>query len=157
MKPDIELLNKWLRYDPDTGLVHRKLKRRSHHPDTLSPDRERIDFFGTRYRLTHIIWALQYGRWPIGEIDHVDFNRKNNKIANLREATRSQNMQNRRWNNPNGKGVTHRGDKAAKPWQAQIAYNGRKIQLGFYETKEEAAEAYKKAALEYHGEFACLK
>lgn len=157
MKPAVELIQKWFAYDPETGLVSRKLKRRSHHPDVLSPDRERIDFFGTRYRLTHIIWVIQFGYWPEDEIDHIDFNRKNNKLSNLREATRGQNMQHRRWNNPNGKGVTFRPDRREDQWQAQIAKNGQKIHLGFFETKEEAAGAYIQAALELHGEFACLE
>ena len=152
----VGLVQRWFSYDPDTGLLNRKLKRSSNHPDTLNPTRERVDFFGHRYRVTHIIWAVHFGKWPDEEIDHIDHNHNNNRLINLREATRSENMQNRRWSNPNGKGVTYQ-DGRPSPWQAQIAVEGKKIHLGFFGSKEEAAKAYIEAAIHYHGEFACLK
>lgn len=157
MKHPIELIQKWFAYNPDTGVLSRKLKRRIHHPDVINPGHGRVIFFGRQYRMTHIIWVVHFGKWPTEEIDHIDHNQENNRLINLREATRSENMQNRRWRNENGKGVTYRQDKTDYPWQAQISVEKQKIHLGFFSTKEEAAAAYTKAALEYHGEFACLE
>lgn len=156
MRHPVKLIQKWFAYNPDTGVLSRKLKRRAHHPDIINPKHGRVFFFRRQYRMTHIIWVVHFGKWPEEEIDHIDHNQENNRLNNLREATRSENMQNRRWRNPNGKGVTYQGDKAA-PWQAQIAIEGQKIHLGFFFTKEEAAAAYREAALKYHGEFACLE
>lgn len=154
MNAPIELVQAWFSYDPETGILSRKLKRRENHPDILNPNRGRVDFFGVRYQVTHIIWVLYYGKWPDEFVDHKDHNRRNNRITNLREATRAQNGWNRIENNPNGKGVTYRA--ANNSWQAQIQSDNEKLHLGFFSTKEEAAEAYRQAALEYHGEFTCL-
>lgn len=157
MKPDIELVRRWFSYDPITGHITRKLKARSNHPDVLNPTRTRIDFMGTRYPCTHIIWVIYYGKWPDVYIDHINNNHLDNSITNLREATHAQNTRHRRAFNPNGKGVTYRGDRETRPWQAQIQFELKKMHLGFFDTSEEAAEAYKQAALKYHGEFACLE
>lgn len=147
----LEEIRKQLSYDPETGIVTR-LK------DGSAMAVPKTSFLGTHIQITHIIWVLMYGRWPEEEIDHRDKDRSNNKFSNLRECTRTSNMQNRRWNNPNGKGVTFRGEKPiGRQWQAQIQVNKKKMQLGFYATAEEAAEAYRQAALEHHGEFACLE
>lgn len=154
---DAELVRRWFAYDPTTGQLSRKLKQRSNIPDVLGSDRTRVDFFGTRYQVTHIIWMIQHGRWPIGEIDHENHNRTDRRFVNLREVTHGQNTMNRRFNNPYGKGVTYRLDRKIKPWQAQIQVNGAKKHLGFFSTSEEAAGAYKQAAIQYHGEFACVE
>lgn len=156
MKHDPQLVKRWFSYDPETGLITRKLKGTAKAFDILNPTRTRIDLLGVRYQVTHVIWVLHFGRWPTAEIDHINHNRHDNRIANLREATKAQNTINRRWFNPNGKGVTFRTDRNSRPWQAQIAFNGKKIHLGFFDTPEEAHEAYKKASAKYHGEFACL-
>ena len=91
-------------------------------------------------------------------IDHKDHNQLNFKIANLREATQNQNQHNKRMSNPLGKGVAMDiGGNRRKPWIARIMVNSKSIFLGSFETSEEAAEAYRQAALKYHGEFACLE
>lgn len=156
MKPEIEIVQAWFAYDPETGLLSRKLKSKSNAPDVLNPIRQRVDLFGIRYQVTHIIWVIYYGKWPDEFIDHIDHNRQNNRISNLREATRAENGWNRIEQNPNGKGVTFRPDKyEGEQWQAQIQANGKKMHLGFFATKELAAGAYRIASIEHHGEFTC--
>jgi hypothetical protein len=157
MKPPVELVRAWFAYDPETGLLSRLRKQRSNIPNVLNANRMRVDFLGVRYQVTHIIWVVHYGKWPDEFIDHIDHNRRNNRIVNLREATRAENGWNRIENNPNGKGVTFRSDKReGKQWQAQIQVNNQKMNLGFFATKELASEAFAQAATQYHGEFACL-
>lgn len=89
------------------------------------------------------------------EVDHIDCNKANNHIINLRWASRQQNLCNRQIgkNNASGfKGVS----KGGKKWRARIAINGTHFYLGAFETKEEAAIAYNEKARELFGLFARL-
>jgi hypothetical protein len=104
--------------------------------------------------------ALQLHRLVMGEpegkmIDHRDGDPRDNRKDLLRLATSAQNLANRgaQSNNTSGhKGVSwHR---ARKKWLAQIKHEGKNIHLGYFTGLEEAAQAYKEAALKYHGEFA---
>lgn len=92
------------------------------------------------------------------QIDHKDGNGLNNLISNLRICSNTQNArnQNKHKNNTSGyKGVSLRKDR--NKWVAKIRIdNNKRIFLGHFDNKEDAARAYNKAALKYHGEFAKL-
>lgn len=90
-------------------------------------------------------------------VDHIDGDKLNNRRSNLRVCTNAENMRNRcqQINNTSGyKGVTFDVDCPLRPWRAIIYVNGKKIRIGWYATPQEAHQAYCKAALELHGEFA---
>lgn len=129
--------------------------------------------------LNQFTWFLTAGRanrnvWPIDNdeptsmsrlimgckrgdgilVDHKDGNRLNNQRYNLRRATVAQNCQNSK---KRSKKSVYKGVRAKKKrWEARITCNGKAIRIGTYPTEIEAAYAYDKAALEYHGEFARL-
>lgn len=89
-------------------------------------------------------------------VDHIDGDGLNNRGSNLRQATHAQNMHNKRLyrNNTSGfKGVTRNTGKG-RPWSASIKWNKRSFRLGNYDTPEEAALAYDRAARRWFGEFA---
>lgn len=89
-----------------------------------------------------------------GNVDHKDRNRLNNQRNNLRIANQSQNIAN---SNRNGKSIS--GYKGVYParrkWMARIQVNYKFVNIGYFETAEEAARAYDKAARNFFGEFAC--
>ncbi len=103
-----------------------------------------------------VAWAIHYGEWPKGCIDHKNRNPGDNRICNLRECSHSQNMMNRTKssNNKSGfKGVYK--DKNA--FRAEINVHGKRVRLGRYPTAKEASEAYINAAKSSHSNFACYE
>jgi len=157
MKPSIELIQNWFGYDPELGVLTRKLKSRSDLSDIVYPKDKRVYLLGTRYPYTHIIWVVVYGKWPACLIDHKDHDQMNNRLDNLREATESQNQHNKRMFN-SCKGVSFdKSTNRAKPFVARIMFERKSIFLGTFASWEEAAQAYREAALKYHGEFACVE
>lgn len=115
----------------------------------------RID--GRLYREHHLVWLWHRGVHPKGELDHIDHDTTNNRIENLREVTRSENMRNsgRRVNNTSGyKGVTW--NTCVNKWVAQIWLNNKRMHLGCFVDPKDAYEAYCKKAIELHGEFVKL-
>lgn len=107
----------------------------------------RIIIRGKEYYMHRIIWFYHYAVWP-DQIDHIDGNCHNNKIENLRECTMSQNIANASFGE--NRGVELHGAK----YRARIVVNGNRIELGSYDTIEEARAAYKDAADRFFGEFA---
>lgn len=103
----------------------------------------------------HRVVAVRAGLAVVGlEIDHRDGDRLNNRRANLRPATRAQQVQNTslRSNNRSGvKGVYW--DKKSGKWRAVIKADGRAFQLGMFSDLNAAAKAYAEASKKYHGDF----
>jgi len=100
---------------------------------------------------------MTHGYWPKHQIDHINADRLDNRLENLREATSFQNSQNRSitaLNKSGRKGVFW--NKAENRWQARITVNGTRIFLGSHKDVALAAFIYECAAEKYHGEFARL-
>jgi hypothetical protein len=103
-----------------------------------------------------IIFLYHYGYTP-NFIDHINGNKSDNRIENLRDVTRCQNMMNVKKSSKNTsgyKGVSFH--KNRKKWIAQIKLNKKNFHLGVFESAEKAYEEYCRVAIEYHGEYANL-
>ena len=138
-----------LMYDPLTG----KFWREAGTANRVGY--RQIWFQGKQHMEHRVAWFLHYGEWPDKQIDHINGVRDDNRISNLRLATNSQNQCNRKRpsNNTSGfKGVSWNPQREA--WQVTIRYKGTNKNLGYYSTREQAADMYNSAALRHHGEFA---
>jgi len=91
-------------------------------------------------------------------VDHINHDGMDNRRANLRAATHSQNMCHRRKRSgatqSKYKGIYWK--KKNRKWQALITFEKKRIYLGHFRNEIDAAKAYDRAARKYHGEFACL-
>ena len=106
------------------------------------------------YKAHRLAWLVTYGEWPDEDIDHVDRDKSNNKIVNLRKASRSMNCANvglRSHNTSGYRGVSFNAQWGR--WFAQIIVGGEKRFLGYFESAEKASEAYVLAAKEAFGEY----
>ena len=104
-----------------------------------------------QYSAHRLIWCFHKGEYPTLDIDHIDRNKLNNRIENLREISHKENCQNigAYKNNRHGvKGIYF--NKQMNKWQSHIMSDGKRIHLGCYEVKEDAIEARKQAELKYH-------
>lgn len=112
----------------------------------------RVRIAGKEYRAHRLIWEMHYGAIPDGMlVDHIDRDVFNNRIENLRLATRQQNNANKgKVLGTLPKGVVRVGNK----YRARIYYSGITHSLGTFNTVEEAGQAYAAKALEVHGEYA---
>lgn len=158
-----ERLRQVLSYDPDTGIFQWKVRMSSriavgsvagcNAKYTKGNQYRVIGVDKTNYLAHRLAWLHVHGEWPAGEIDHINLDGLDNRIGNLRLATREQNQRNvgiSKRNTSGAKGVSlHHNGK----WRATI-YADRSYYLGSFATVEEASAAYERAAAKYHGDFA---
>ena len=110
--------------------------------------------FGVRYRVHRLVWQFHFGDCP-AFLDHIDGNKNNNAIENLRPATVTQNNVNKKAIKKNKlglKGVCLDGKK----YKANIKVNGKSFHLGYFENPNDAHFAYCQKAKEIYGEFAWI-
>lgn len=162
----IEQVVALLDYDPETGLFTWKPRPEAdaiwnhRYAGTVAGTKQSFGYVQIRVngRLTtaqRLVWLVTYGVWPTHHLDHINGKRDDNRIANLRLATRAQNNRNavvRKDSSHGYKGVTkaHHGSR----WVARIQVDGRRVGLGTFPTMEAAHAAFIAAAAKYHGEFA---
>ncbi|MBZ6385131.1 HNH endonuclease [Pantoea piersonii] len=157
----VERISKVLKYDPITGLFFWKEKQSCRAEDgwfTGSVHGSYVGFrvFWERYYSHRLAWAIVHGELSSDvEIDHINGNKKDNRLANLRIASASQNQHNKTAyrNNKSGvKGVNLDG-KSGK-WRAKFNCNGKRYELGLFASLDEAERVVVAARAKAHGEFA---
>jgi hypothetical protein len=157
---DIEILKNIIEYNPETGIFTWAKDRKGHsrkgnvaggcHGSGYTT----IRINGKDYLAHRLAWAIHYGSIPENmQIDHINGDRKDNRILNLRLATHEENCRNSRPRKHNKSGIKGVRRMRSK-WAARIRINNEEIWLGSYETSEAAAQAYKEAADKFHKAFA---
>jgi hypothetical protein len=154
-----EALKEFLWYDKETGdfywrkVCTPKMKSWDKAGTINSRGYVRIKIFQKIHQAHRLAWLYVYGNLP-KQLDHINCNKNDNRIENLRPATHSTNGMNRgvQANNKLGfKGVIfHKRDKK---FIANIRVLGKQKCLGYFNTAEEAHSAYIKASGELHGQF----
>jgi hypothetical protein len=113
----------------------------------------RVRLFGRSYPAHRVIWALHYGKWPEGQIDHINGDPADNRIENLRDVSHAENGRNQRLHRTNTSGFAGVNWRArSRRWLASITVNGRRKHIGCFAALADAVAARKaaEAALGYH-------
>lgn len=171
---DIARLREAVRYNPDTGLLEMAdtapewwdawsaktwAGRYARKPAFAAKNADGYRygvFCGAHILAHHAAWAIMHGEWA-DALDHIDGNRENNAIVNLRVADVLRNN----WNRSSRAGASSRfvgvtWFKSQREWRANIETGGRKFFLGSFQTEEDAAKAYDAANWARAGRFAKL-
>lgn len=157
-----ERLRELLDYDPETGIFTRLVKtswrttvgEKVGYPTDQGYIRMRVNV--RTYKAHRLAWLHFYGEWPKGQLDHINRNRADNRIANLREAGLSENQYNRGANCNNSSGI--KGvywAKKRKKWLVQLNANKTQYYGGVFSTAEDAEAAATPLRAKLHGQFAC--
>lgn len=140
-------LKELLDYNPETGIFTWKVYRQgvkgigSVAGYLNKAGYIKIMINGKFYQAHRLAWFYIHGEWPKNYIDHINGQKDDNRIENLRDVSRNQNQQNRNCHR-NGHLIGTTFNKHAKKWQSQIVINGKQKHIGLFETEQEAHEAY---------------
>ena len=138
-----EKLKELFNYDPLTGVFNKKVNTSS---GNLMPvgsrcknDYLRVIINRKQYLIHRLAWLYVHGKFPENDIDHIDGNSLNNRIANLRDVAHHINQRNSRQRSDNNTGCTGvYWDKQKEKYKALIQFNNKLIHLGVFEQKWDA-------------------
>ena len=147
---------KFFSYDPETGEVTRRLTTgtRSQAGAVVGSDDMHgyltVRFGKRSYKIHRLAWLIAHGCWPVGDVDHINGMRSDNRLTNLRDVSRGVNLQNQR-KAPNNKSTGVLGVYADKgKFYARISIQNKSKHLGTYATIAEASAVYVAAKRALH-------
>jgi hypothetical protein len=141
-------------YDPETGRITWRVRsgQRAKIGDVAGSINNRgyrqVMFKGKRYLAHRIAWLLTYKKWPANEIDHINGVPYDNRLCNLRAATRGENNQNQK--SRTNTGVTGVTLKKNGYYQAHLWLNGKPVLATTFKNLEDAVAAVTEAKRKYH-------
>ncbi len=160
--PPIEILKGKFSYDPATGVVFRLTDTYGHVAGPVGSLKNGGYIFtkikNRSVAVHRIAWAMHYGEWPDGYIDHINGVRGDNRISNLRTVQKLENAKNKRPSKLNKSGFTGVSWCAQKKkWHSYIGINYRHKHLGFFDEYDHAVEVRREAnrRLGYHDNHGC--
>lgn len=150
-----EELKERYKYCSKTGVFTRAKDIRSYKKGTIAGTKTnngyiRIKIGGKPYMAHRLAWLYAHGEMPCGEIDHINHNRADNSISNLRIVLHKDNMKNRRRHKDNTSGTTGVfWRKRDSRWVATIKVNNKSKHLGYHKEFSDALAARKAAEIKY--------
>jgi hypothetical protein len=156
----LDRLKSILEYDPSTGEFRYLVRRGTCVPGRISGNKTALGYWKISidrklYQAHRLAWFYVNGEWPDGYLDHINLDKTDNRIANLRIASPSENNANTRLSSRNSsgfKGVTWNAH--CNKWQSSIKLGGKNHHLGIFISAELAHAAYCGAAKIAYGKFA---
>jgi hypothetical protein len=152
-------LSEVLRYEPKTGFLfwtdraHKSVKNKQagtpNHRGYII-----VLFRGKPYKAHRLAWLLTHGYWPSQMIDHIDGNKSNNRINNLRDVDGATNEQNKDQARSDSKSGLIGASPYRNRWKSQIRVNGAVKYLGVFDTAEMAHQVYLQAKKQHHAGWA---
>lgn len=167
-------VNHLVNYNPETGAITWKERDENEFPDlklrrawnakyagkeagcVSSSGYMHLRIKGTLYYSHRVAWLISKGVWPSEYIDHINHEKIDNRISNLREASALQSVLNRRRSSSNKSGVKGVSwVEKCSAWQAKITKNRKTIYIEYFNSIEEAEKSISAKRNELHGLFAC--
>lgn len=170
MRPNAKLLNEFLDYDSEDGHLRWKPRTREHfktvnqfknwngrYPGTVAGRIDRkgyrnVAILGRLFKAHRVVWAMQNGQWPTGQIDHINGKRDDNRLCNLRDVssfTNARNLKRDGWSGTGRIGVTKYNHHKNPKYVARIRLLGKTRHLGYFESFDEAVRAREQAEQKY--------
>lgn len=164
-----EIIRELLDYNPETGRLFWKERDKKWFKTTQSANSWNTEFAGTEaftakrtegrmhgrifeknYAKHRICWLHYHGAWPENVIDHIDGDPTNNRISNLRDVAQQENALNQKLRNTNKSGQMGVCEaNSGSRWRAYITVDGKQVNLGQFENKDDAIAARKAAEVKY--------
>ena len=147
---DSTYLREVLDYNPETGIFYWKFGNKRNTKanqiaGSIHPEGYRFIWIKDKHHRAHrLAWLYVFNEFPILQIDHINGNKDDNRIVNLRQATHSENQQNKH----SSKGYSWH--KRKQRWEAYIRISGKKLTLGYFENENDAKLARATAKQEHH-------
>jgi hypothetical protein len=142
-------------YDENTGLFTRLIAAGGKRSNTIAGWKHKEGYTGIRidrtsYLAHRLAWLYAVGRWPFDQLDHINGDRSDNRLANLRECSNAENCQNVKAHCDGSGCIGTTFDKRHNRWVASIGHNGKRYHLGNFDDQDSAAKQYQKSKRLFH-------